>query len=133
MKIVLDSNVLIPALAGIGICQKVLDACVAEGLVSSHEILEETRAGLTRKLKVAESDARTLIADLSADLILHQPQAVETSACRDPNDLHVLGLAVAAAADCIVTGDQDLLILKEFRGIPILTPAQFLKTLGRGP
>jgi putative PIN family toxin of toxin-antitoxin system len=46
--------------------------------------------------------------------------------CRDPKDNFILVLAVAADADLIVTSDQDLLVLNPWRGIPILTPAQFL-------
>jgi putative PIN family toxin of toxin-antitoxin system len=50
-------------------------------------------------------------------------------ACRDPKDDKFLDLAVHGNASCIVTGDQDLLVLHPFRGIPILTPAQFLDSL----
>jgi putative PIN family toxin of toxin-antitoxin system len=47
-------------------------------------------------------------------------------ACRDPKDDKLLELADSGAASCLVTGDQDLLVLNPFRGITILTPAQFL-------
>jgi predicted nucleic acid-binding protein len=46
--------------------------------------------------------------------------------CRDPDDDKVLEVALMGGADCIVTGDQDLLELASFRGLPILTPANFL-------
>lgn len=45
--------------------------------------------------------------------------------CRDPKDDMILDLALAAGADVIVTGDKDLVALHPFRGIAILTPAQF--------
>lgn len=48
-------------------------------------------------------------------------------ACRDPEDDKFLELAVNGAADLIVTGDDDLLVLHPFRGIPILTPASYLE------
>jgi putative PIN family toxin of toxin-antitoxin system len=51
--------------------------------------------------------------------------------CRDPKDDKFLELAVSGAASCLVTGDKDLLVLNPFRGIPILTPSQFLATLPR--
>jgi putative PIN family toxin of toxin-antitoxin system len=47
-------------------------------------------------------------------------------ACRDPRDNKYLALAFAAEAAAIVSSDDDLLILHPWRGIPILTPAQFL-------
>ena len=45
--------------------------------------------------------------------------------CRDPDDDKFLELAVNGRADVIVSGDDDLLILDTFRGIPIITPAAF--------
>jgi putative PIN family toxin of toxin-antitoxin system len=47
------------------------------------------------------------------------------AACRDPTDDKFLELAVNGRADLIVTGDDDLLVLDTFRGIPIITPAAF--------
>ncbi len=52
------------------------------------------------------------------------------TACRDPNDDKFLELAVAGKADCIVSGDADMLALHPFRGITIVTPRDFLGTLG---
>lgn len=47
--------------------------------------------------------------------------------CRDPKDDQVLELAVNGNATYIVTGDADLLVLNPFRGVEIITPAEFLK------
>ncbi|MDY6805197.1 MAG: putative toxin-antitoxin system toxin component, PIN family [Cyanobacteriota bacterium] len=46
--------------------------------------------------------------------------------CRDPKDNKYLELAVVGQAECIVTGDNDLLVLHPFRGINILTVRDFL-------
>lgn len=48
-------------------------------------------------------------------------------ACRDPRDDKFLEVAVHGRADVIVTGDTDLLALDPFRGIAILTPAEYLE------
>ena len=53
------------------------------------------------------------------------PVPLTSDVCRDPDDIKVLGLAVASNADYIVTGDKDLLVLKSFQGIPILNPRSF--------
>jgi uncharacterized protein len=53
--------------------------------------------------------------------------SLKISACRDPKDNKFLELAVTARASCKVTGDQDLLVLNPYEGIPILSPADFLK------
>jgi len=50
-------------------------------------------------------------------------------ACRDPRDDKILELAVNGRASCIITGDQDLLVLHPFQSIPITTPTQYLKTV----
>jgi predicted nucleic acid-binding protein len=46
--------------------------------------------------------------------------------CRDPDDNRFLELAVSGKATHILTGDADLLALHPFRGVPILTPQDFL-------
>jgi putative PIN family toxin of toxin-antitoxin system len=64
--------------------------------------------------------------------LVHEAVAVgvtETVAeCRDPKDDKYLELAVSGNAQCIISGDEDLLVLNPFRGIPVLTPRQFLDT-----
>ena len=52
----------------------------------------------------------------------------EIKACRDPKDDQFLELAKSANADCIVTKDNDLLVLHPFEGIPILNVTEFLNT-----
>ncbi|MEW6716554.1 MAG: putative toxin-antitoxin system toxin component, PIN family [Chloroflexota bacterium] len=51
------------------------------------------------------------------------------SACRDPQDDKFLTAALTGRADCIVSGDADLLDMQAFEGIPILRPAEFLARL----
>src|SRR2546427_7909906 len=50
----------------------------------------------------------------------------QIAACRDPKDDKFLELAVSGHATCIVTGDDDLLVLHPFRGISILSVEHFL-------
>ena len=49
--------------------------------------------------------------------------------CRDPDDDQVLAVAIAAKADAIVTGDKDLLILRQHADIPIWSPRQLVELL----
>lgn len=53
----------------------------------------------------------------------------KVTACRDPKDDKFLEAALVAKADCIVSGDADLLVLNPFDDIPILRPAEFLARL----
>ena len=54
-------------------------------------------------------------------------QSEVRGSCRDANDEFLLALALAAEADVIVSSDRDLLEMHPWRGIPIVTPAQFLE------
>ena len=47
--------------------------------------------------------------------------------CRDPKDDMFLELALKTKADFIITGDKDLLSLKEYKSTEIITPAEYLK------
>jgi hypothetical protein len=46
--------------------------------------------------------------------------------CRDQKDNKFLELAIGGNADCIVSGDKDLLVLNPFRGNKIISPGDFL-------
>lgn len=46
--------------------------------------------------------------------------------CRDPKDDQFLALALACEADVLVSSDADLLVLHPWRGVPIVTPGDFL-------
>ena len=52
--------------------------------------------------------------------------AVRVADCRDPKDDKYLELALAAGAETIVSGDDDLLVLNPWRGVRILRPAEYL-------
>ena len=57
---------------------------------------------------------------------------IKINTCRDPKDNKFLELALTGKADCIITGDKDLLVLHPFHGISILTPGDFLKIFFEG-
>jgi predicted nucleic acid-binding protein len=59
-----------------------------------------------------------------AELVTITEQIV---ACRDPDDDKFLELAVNGRAELIVSGDNDLLSMESFRGIPIISPAGFVR------
>ena len=65
------------------------------------------------------------------EFLIRQGEYIEItsyiSECRDFSDNKFLNLAVDGKADAILTRDPDLLTLHPFRGIPILSPADFLK------
>ena len=54
-----------------------------------------------------------------------------TRAVRDPEDDMVVACALTVAADFIVTGDKDLLVLSTYGSIRIITPREFLDRVTR--
>ena len=63
--------------------------------------------------------------------IVVQPETVPTVVLTDPDDDHVLACALAGNAELIVSGDRDLLSLKKFRDIPIVTPAEAVNRIAQ--
>jgi putative PIN family toxin of toxin-antitoxin system len=132
-RVILDTNVLISAaLSPLGkpfACLSwVLDNAT---LLASRELLDELDTRLARpkfRKYVDEARRRAFAADLAAGSVQVDVRGV-IRWCRDPDDDKLLEIAVAGNADCLVTGDQDLLILHPFQGVPIITPAAFLEAV----
>lgn len=104
-------------------------------LVLSPPVVEEilevlTRPELAAKFRsLAGLDIRAVV-DLLAQAEIVDFAALPSIA-RDPKDDKFLATAFAAAADYLVTEDQDLLVLKEYGGAKIVTAAAFLQILDR--
>lgn len=132
MRVVVDTNALISAaLKGRSI------PAVAARLAEHHVLLKST--GTERQLfeVVARPYLARLISPASSKWLVElmaRAEPVEIAerivACRDPTDDKFLELAVTGRADVIVSGDNDLLVLDPFRGIPILTAARFTHFVG---
>jgi uncharacterized protein len=132
VKVVLDANVLVAAYASRGLCRDLFELClVNHTLILSETLLDEVRGNLVRKLGYPPSGADEIRKFLACHAVIAKPAILPSNPCRDPDDLHVLGLAEAARCDHLVTGDNDLLVLKSFRGIPIVTPRDFWAQLNR--
>ena len=130
MKVVLDANVVLAALGFGGICRSVMDVCIdSHDLILSEHLLAEVHHHLQHKLHHTAPMADQRVALLREVAIIVSPADVPASSCRDPDDLPVLGTMVAGQADCLVTADNDLLVLEQFNGHRILSPRQFWESL----
>lgn len=138
MRLVVDTNVVISALLWSG-TPKALFALAETSDISfytSRALLDELADVLSRK-KLAKTISA--IPATPASLLRHyqgfahvvQPRSIQRVVINDPDDDQVLATAVAARADLIVSGDRHLLSLGgEYQGIPIITPAQAIQTIG---
>ena len=97
----------------------------------SPSTLEELGAVIGReKFDRYVTDAeRDEFLDALVDRALFVEPSEMVRASRDPKDDKYLELAVSGGAQCIVSSDEDLLVLHTFRGIAIVTPAAFLDVI----
>ena len=129
-RVVFDTNVLIShLLLPPSIPSQAVGKAVAEAriLISEETFLELSEVLARRKLDryVSAEERRSFLRELyemSEEVMVTHP----VHACRDPKDDKFLELAVNGRADCIITGDSDLLVLGPFEGIRILSPAEYL-------
>ena len=130
MRFVFDTNVIISAALFVAsIPRQAFDQALDQVkiLISVPVLLELAEVLSRKKLNkyVLEAERmRFLVALLKeAELVEITEEIID---CRDAKDNKFLELAVNGKADWIVSGDDDLLVLNPFRGIPILTPREFL-------
>jgi putative PIN family toxin of toxin-antitoxin system len=128
VRAVFDTNVLIAAFLTEGLCSGLLIRArkQAFNLVLCDDIIREFEGVLSRKFKLASADISEILSIVSeaASEIIHKLGPIP-NICRDPNDDMIIACAIDAAADYIVTGDEDLLILKRYKDIVIINPRNF--------
>jgi putative PIN family toxin of toxin-antitoxin system len=128
VKAVFDTNVLIAAFLTEGLCSGLLIRArkQAFNLVLCDDIIREFEGILMKKFKLTSidiSEISTIVSEAASE-ILHKLGPIP-NICRDPNDDMIIACAIDAAADYIVTGDEDLLILKRYKDIVIINPRNF--------
>ena len=128
MKAVFDTNVLVAAFLTEGLCSGLLLRARKQAfdLVLCDDIIREFEGILKKKFKLSSNDLyeiTSIISEAASEILDHLIPVPRI--CRDPNDDIIIACAIDAAADYIVTGDEDLLILKRYKDIIILNPRNF--------
>ena len=129
MRIVVDTNVLISGAFFSGAPSKIVDACVDGNfkLVLTSEIIEEyRRVGEVFTKKKPNVDFERFLGILISKAVFVEPAHVDPKVCRDPDDVKFLECALAGNSKYLVSGDKDLLVIKNFRGVTIFTPREFV-------
>ncbi|HEX5708004.1 MAG TPA: putative toxin-antitoxin system toxin component, PIN family [Pyrinomonadaceae bacterium] len=130
LRFVLDTNVIVSAVLLPGSTpRRAFDKALDEGkiLLSVPTLLELAEVLGRKKLEKylrEEERMRFLVALLKESELVKV--TAEVADCRDARDNKFLELAISGKADCIISGDEDLLSLNPYRGIPILSPRGFL-------
>ena len=140
-RIVVDTNVIISSVLSPGGKPDQIFKAVFDGqlqLILSHAILRETRRvfsyhkiqKLLDRRGVTTEDIEDFLIKLIKISILIAPISRPDIIKDDPADNAILATALDGQANFIVTGDQHLIALKEYRGIPILAPAKLIEEIG---
>jgi len=134
IRALLDTNVLIPSFLTEGLSKELLLRAKRgefEALVCPF-ILEEFKEKLKKKFQIKPSDIKEALELINSACTLvfqEEPEAPKEIYLRDQTDINVLLCALSGKADFLVTGDNDLLEIKTFQEIKIVTPRDFLTFL----
>ena len=135
MRVVIDTNVIVSGFLFGGMPAEVL-TLAASGVIApcfTDATIEEAyttfaKPNFEKYKKGMPISVETMLYSLVREAPrFPTPIDIPAYIVRDPSDNHFLACALAAQAECIISGDKHLLDLKNFAGIPILTPRQFLK------
>ena len=133
MKIVLDANIFVSAFLYGGNPDKIVKM-VSRGLdilfITDAILAEANRVFRKRKFHLTEEEIQyhiQRIKEIGIKIKVAASERVTDGGCRDKDDDRYLECAVAARADYVISGDIHLRELKEYRGIKIVNPAEYLE------
>ncbi len=126
MKVFLDTNVLLSALLTRGNCSLILGHCLEHhDIMLSETVLEEFSRKALGKLKASAFEVSERVAFFRKYAIVAEEPVKINRRCRDPKDDRILAAASASSADCLITGDKEILSLAGHFPIPIIPPGRF--------
>ena len=132
MKVFVDTNVLVSALATRGLSADVFRLILAEHELLTGEVnLTELDRVLGGRFGAPADLVRSALDMLREHTVVPRPEEPASVPTTDPDDRWVLASALAGQADVLVTGDRDLLDLAEEAPLPILTPRGFWELVRR--
>ncbi|MEP6602984.1 MAG: putative toxin-antitoxin system toxin component, PIN family [Spartobacteria bacterium] len=129
MRILSDTNVLFAAFTSRGFCEELVEETIDLCTISWSAPLRDELVRALRRKRFFTPVVLEAIAAFSDLCEMCKPMPLAKRICRDTDDDVVLATALAGRADLFVTGDDDLLVLKSFSGIRILSPRQVLELL----
>jgi putative PIN family toxin of toxin-antitoxin system len=126
--LVFDSSVWISALQFGDAPLEALDLATGQFRIAlCRPILAEIHSVLSGKFHWRESAINEALAEYALETTMVQVTGTLQGICRDPKDDMVFECAVLAGASIILSGDKDLLVVRTYEGIRVLTPRQFLE------
>ena len=130
MRVLLDTNVIVSAVATRGLCADVFRAVLsAHELVTCAQVLQEVRRILSKKFDVPEQLIAEYLELIGQDAIVADPVDLPDLPIQDRDDAEIVAAAIGAKAEVLVTGDHELQSLKNVGKVRILSPRAFWEEL----
>ena len=128
MRVVFDTNVYIAAFVADGICARLVRRARKREfeLLLCHIIIHEFSSKLKVKFRCTSKEieqACSLISEAAAAVL--DGGILSVPVCRDQKDDPILACAETAAADYLISGDKDLLVMEQYGKCKILSPRDF--------
>ena len=128
VKVLLDTNILVSAIVFGGKPEQILHLILEEEFlaITSPVLLAELKEVLNKKFPPRETDFKLTIKNIEEIFKTIQPKKT-INILNDNDDNRVLEAAIEGNCKYIVTGDKELLSLKSYQGVKIVTAGEFLK------
>ncbi|MCL4503567.1 MAG: putative toxin-antitoxin system toxin component, PIN family [Deltaproteobacteria bacterium] len=126
MRVLLDTNVIVSAVATRGLCADVFRAVLsAHELVTCAQVLQEVRRILGTKFGVPEPLIAEYLELIGQDAIVADPVDLPDLPIQDKDDAVIVAAAINAGAEVLVTGDHELQSLRNVGKLRIMSPRGF--------
>jgi len=130
MRVFLDTNVLVSAVATRGLCADVLrEILVSHQLVVAAPLIAELTHILRTKIGIPQEIISDFVKVLTQDSILSENTELTNIDINDKDDILILSTALNGNAELFVTGDNELLELGKIQSMRIVSPRKFWETL----
>jgi putative PIN family toxin of toxin-antitoxin system len=134
MRVFLDTNVLVSAVATRGLCADVLrEILVSHQLVVSNPLIFELNNILHTKIGLPHVIISDFVEVLTQDAVLSENTHLLAIDISDKDDIPMLSTALNGKAELFVTGDKKLLERRKIQSMRIISPRKFWETLKDQP
>jgi len=128
IKVVLDTNVFISALFWRGAPYQIFKRVIEGAILNfiSPQILEEIKERFLEKFKLPPEKVKEFLEIIVFNSEIVYPKKRVNIIKKDPSDNKIIECAIKAKASFVISGDGHLLEVKEYKGIKIISPGEFL-------
>ena len=125
MRVFLDTNVLASSIATRGLCSELLENIIREHvLLTCQVVLDELERVLADKFRLPQPVIAGFLGLIKTEARIVASEEPLSISITDAADILIIGSAIFGEAEAFVTGDRELLDLKQVRTLPIVSPRQ---------